>query len=372
MRSDGARATSQAQVWTLIVIAVILAGWALHVMAVVFVPIVCAIFVALVVFPLDAWIAARTPDRLAWIGHLVALGVVLLAIGLFFGSIWLAAERVEQQVPETLPALGQILQSGGSEAGAAAAEGGTGAEGAQLLSQFERALGQAQQLLGGYGVQLARTLLASAGTILGGLVLIVFLTLLMLVEQPRWHAKLDTLQGSSAGEWLHTVGTVAAKIRRYLLARTILGLLTAVLYAAWLWIFGVDLLLVWGLLAFVLNYIPNLGSLISGTLPVLYAFLTRDLQTALLVGAGILAIEQVVGNFVDPRLQARQVSVSPVLVLVVLLLWGWIWGVAGAILAVPITVTALVFFAHVPALRPLALLLSRERDMAGLSEATGT
>lgn len=83
-----------------------------------------------------------------------------------------------------------------------------------------------------------------------------------------------------------------------------------------------------------LNYIPNLRSLVSGAVTMISAFLTKDPQTAALVGAGILAIEQVVGNHVDPRVQGRQVSVSPFVVLVALIFWGWIWRVAGANLAV--------------------------------------
>lgn len=381
--SDAGRTGRRTHTWLLVIIAVILVGWALRATAIVTVPIVCSVFVALLVYPVDRWVAERMPHRLGWLGHVAALGVVLLAIALFFGSIWLAAERVEERFPEAFPEVGQVLSPGqaegapaeAGEAGQPIVEGETaGGEtaGGSPLSQFTSAFEQARNLLGEFGLQFARTLLSSAGTLLAALTVIVFLTLLMLVEQPLWRAKVETLKGSAAGEWLQPIGTVADKIRRYLLTRTILGLLTAALYTLWLWIFGIDLLVVWALLTFVFNYIPNLGSLISGILPVTYAFLTKDVQTAIFVGVGLLAIEQVIGNYVDPRVQGRQVSISPFLVLVVLLLWGWIWGAVGAILAVPITVTALVFFAHVPALRPLALLLSRERDMAGLSQATDT
>ena len=379
---------SRPQLWLLTVIAVVLVGWALHVMAVVVIPIVCSIFIALLVYPVDRWVAHRVPDRTSWLGHVAAVSLVLLVIGLFFGSIWFAAERVQERFPETFPDIDDVIEAQAAQlaqetqasAGEPALEPGddrseqadtAGSGLSALLAPFRRALDEMQRLVGGYGLQFARTLLEFAGTIFAGLILIFFLTLLLLVEQRRWLSKIETLHGSATGRWLQPIGTVAAKIRRYFLARTLLGVLTAALYTLWLWIFGVDLLVVWALLTFALNYIPNLGSLVSGALPVLYAFLTRDPQTALLVAAGLLVIEQVVGNYIDPRVQGRQVSVSPYLVLVLLLVWGWIWGVAGAVLAVPITVTALVFFAHVPELRPIALLLSRERDMQGLAEATG-
>lgn len=152
----------------------------------------------------------------------------------------------------------------------------------------------------------------------------------------------------------------------YLLVRLVLGLLTAMLYVGWLWLFGLDLLLVWGLLTVMLNFLPTIGSLISGILPVLYAFVTKDPWTAVIIGAGILLIEQVMGNYVDPVVQGRQISLSPLVVLVVLMFWGWIWGIAGAVLAVPITITLLVFAAHVRGLRGLALLISNETDLEGV------
>ena len=123
-----------------------------------------------------------------------------------------------------------------------------------------------------------------------------------------------------------------------------------------------------GLLALLLNFIPTVGSLIAGIFPVLFAFAQKDPGTALLVGGGLLVIEQVMGNFVDPKLLGERLSVSPLVILVSLLVWSWIWGIAGALIAVPMTVLLTVTFAQVPALRPVALFLSNERDLEGLEE----
>ena len=199
-----------------------------------------------------------------------------------------------------------------------------------------------------------------------------FLTLMMLIEGPRWRDKmLFLVRPRSESDALAAVGEIAERLRKYLWARTLIGALTALLYMGWLWIFGIDLIFVWGLLAFLLNYIPTLGSLVAGIAPVVYAFVTRDFGTATLIAAGLLAIEQVMGNYIDPRVQGRRVSISPLVVLIVLLLWGWIWGVAGAVLAVPITIALLIVSAHVPSLRPLAVILSNETDEAGLDRSLG-
>ena len=133
---------------------------------------------------------------------------------------------------------------------------------------------------------------------------------------------------------------------------------------------GIGLLLVWPLLIFVLNFIPTIGSLVGGTLPVAYTLITRDVGTAVIVGLGILAIENVMGNLVGPRIQGRNMALSPLVILLALAFWGWAWGIAGALLAVPVTVGMVVLGAHVPVLRPWALLLSNQTGWAGLDEAT--
>jgi AI-2 transport protein TqsA len=119
-------------------------------------------------------------------------------------------------------------------------------------------------------------------------------------------------------------------------------------------------------IVFLLGFIPTFGSLISGALPVIYAFVQKDFATAMGAGIGVLVIEQIMGNFIDPRVQGRQLSLSTLVVLITLLIWTWIWGVAGAILAVPITIAAMIISAHVPRLRPFALFLSDATEFDAL------
>lgn len=118
------------------------------------------------------------------------------------------------------------------------------------------------------------------------------------------------------------------------------------------------------MLALLLNFIPTIGSIIAGTLPALYALATRDPGTALAVAGGLLVIEQIMGNYVDPRLMGHQIALSPVVVLITLMVWGWIWGPLGAFLATPITVLMATLFAHSRRLRPAGMLLA---DTAGPS-----
>ena len=383
----------RARLWLIVAITVILGGWALHATGAFMVPVVFSVFLALLVAQLDRRVVERVPEKFHWLGHVAAMGAILAALLIFVGLIWIAAQQVVERFPfsgdsgSLLPQFGQEFRGasgGAAETAATPTAGGTGnpdvagsapdGQASALGGLFDRfgqafsgAGGSLAERLGDWASGFATQILSAAGTTLFATVLVFFLTLLMLIEGPKWRQKVVNVLDPSAGrEAMDATGTIASLLRRYLLARTILGVITAVLYVTWLWLFGVDLLVVWALLAFLLNYVPTLGSLIAGVLPVIYAFVQKDFGTAVAVGAGIFVIEQVMGNYVDPRVQGRQVSLSPLVVLITLLVWGWIWGVAGAILAVPITIAAMIVCAHIRPLRPFALMLSNATDMEGL------
>lgn len=378
----------KAQLWLIALIALVIGLAALRATAAVFIPLVFAVLIALVIAPVDRWVAARLPGRFRWAGYAAALATLLLVIGLFIASLWLAGQQVIAAFPEDsanlvemIPGLGDAAASSGSgdAAGPGAAAPAAPADATapeptrQLWETFSGASDALVQRVGSFAAGIASSIMGAAGATLGGAVIVIFLTLILLIEAPRWQAKLTTLIGPGHRKDMDdSAGTIAARLRRYLIVRTVLGLVTGLLYAGWLWLFDVDLLLVWGLLAFLLNFIPTFGSLIAGGLAVLYAFMEKDFSTALWVGTGLVVIEQVMGNYVDPRVQGRQIELSALVVLMVVLLWGWIWGAPGAILAVPMTVAALIVFARIAPLRPIALLLSSARDMEELDAVTGT
>jgi len=350
-------------VWLVGVLATLAIAWALHVTVWVTMPLVAALFIAVAVWPVTDGIQKRVPRRLAWLGYVAAVSVIVLALALFVLGIWYSASQVAEQWPQyadefraywdqLLSRIGAASQDSGGAAGGEEAQGGGGAS--------------------GFVADYAVTIVESVSRIVATVVLIFFFVLLMLIEARIWYAKLaDTTVEGRTGAWLDIVKDVARRFRWYLLIRTLLGLITGGLYGLWLWAWGVSFVVVWVLLAFLLNYVPTLGSLIAGLLPIAFAVLEKDLGTAAIIAVGILAIEQVMGNYVDPRVQGRQLSLSPLVVLFMLLAWGWIWGVAGALLAVPMTVLIVMVCARFPTLAPIALALSGERSRADLARRIG-
>ncbi|TFL19292.1 AI-2E family transporter [Jannaschia formosa] len=369
-----------------IAVAVVLVGWALHATASVSSVVVAALFLAVVMAPLHQWVIRRTGQD--WLGHLAAFLVMLVVIVLFASGLFFAVQRIASEFPplSEMPSVGAMipgmdasgLESGASGSESAAAGSGAGQETSQedgeessgLGSLLENPGGQIASRLAGFASSAALTVMQFATAAVTGLTLVIFLALIMLIDGPNWRERLAKVFGGDRADEIAGATRVASRqIQRFLLVRAGLGLVTGALYMLWLWPWGIDLLWVWGILAFLLSFVPNLGSVVSGILPAIYAFLTKDFGTAMMVGAGLFVIEQAIGNYVDPRVQGRQISISPVVILTALLLFIWIWGLPGALLSTPVLIAVVVGFARVERLRPVALLLSDARSFEGLDEA---
>ncbi|WP_439522500.1 AI-2E family transporter [Marivita sp.] len=353
--------------WFLGLLLAIVLIFVMRIAGIVLVPIVFAVLITLLVAPLDRCLKRLLPGWLAWGAHLLVMLVLIASLTLLFGALYFAA----QQAIEALPAISDEID---------ALVPGQGADDREQTSELVHTLrevwGSAGSRLGEWLVGKATSIATGAATMTGAflsaLLIVFFIVMLALTELPRWSAKTaDLLSPRDLKAWDTMKDVIAMRLRRFLLVRTGIGLIQAALYAGWLALFGLDLLVVWAVLTFVLTYIPNLGSLISGILPVLYAFLALDPVTAFWVGVGIFAIEQVVGNLIDPLLQGHQIVLSPTVILVSLLFWGWLWGVAGAFLSTPMMLCLLVACLHVPALRPVSLFLSNQDDLESLDAALG-
>jgi predicted PurR-regulated permease PerM len=157
------------------------------------------------------------------------------------------------------------------------------------------------------------------------------------------------------------ISTVDVQVRQYLVTKTLISLATGFITWLVLFLLGVDFPLVWGFTAYVLNYIPNIGSTIAVIFPFLISLLEFDgLAVPLLVLLGLGALQMTMGNVVEPRVMGFSLNMSPLLIIVSLIFWGWLWGLWGMILAVPLTATAKIIFENVEPLYPISVLMSGE------------
>jgi predicted PurR-regulated permease PerM len=191
------------------------------------------------------------------------------------------------------------------------------------------------------------------------LVLVVALLCLLLAELHQFRAKLHhAFQAETSQRVLRILETLMDRFRRYFVARTLVSAINGVCAGLLAWLVGLDFAFVWGLLAFVLNYVPTLGSILAVAPPVLQSLVQADGPGLILLTATTQGLLQIVlGNFLDPKIEGRMLSISPLAVLVSIVFWGWVWGIPGALLGVPMTVSLVIVCQQSERLRPIGVLL---------------
>ncbi len=145
----------------------------------------------------------------------------------------------------------------------------------------------------------------------------------------------------------------------YIGVRTLVSIIAGVTHGFWFYLFGVDFAFQWGVFTFVLNYIPNLGPIVAMILPILQVYLQFDVFEATVITVGLIVIEEAVAYGLDPYMEAWAMRLSPVIILISVVFWAWIWGVWGAFLAPPIMVAVIAACARTESLKPIAVFLSR-------------
>ncbi len=169
----------------------------------------------------------------------------------------------------------------------------------------------------------------------------------------------------SKGEKIdNTIQSFNTQLQSYIIIKTIVSLIVGTFATILFLIYGIDFALIWGLLTFILNFIPNIGSLIAITLPVLISLVQYGLGLkAVSFAVLLIIIHNIMGNLVEPNYLGRQMDLSPVFVLLSLIFWGWIWGIAGMFLSVPIAAAMKILFANIKPLQPLAVLMGNKAEL---------
>jgi predicted PurR-regulated permease PerM len=203
----------------------------------------------------------------------------------------------------------------------------------------------------------------STATILATVITVTFLTYFLLASLPVFRKKIAEIIGSRAGarNMEQVLGEIEAQMSRYMLLNTLTSLGVGLATWGFLQLVGLPNSLLWGVLAFFMNFIPYAGALVTTVVVGAAALVSfDDTGRVLLVLGGLIAINVVEGNFVTPHLMGRHLPLNPVTIFLSLLYWGWVWGPVGTLLAVPITVMLQVIFSNIEPLKPVALLLDRD------------
>jgi predicted PurR-regulated permease PerM len=218
-----------------------------------------------------------------------------------------------------------------------------------LLDQFDP----------GAAMSLAANLAAGFGGLLTNAFLIGLTVIFMLAEASTFPGKFRSAFGDMENS-IGRFGRFTDNLLRYVLIKTMMSLVTGLTVGLLLWLLGIDFPVLWGLLAFVLNYIPNIGSIIAAVPAILMALVQFGTGRAMLVGLVYLVINTLYGNIIETRLMGRGLGLSSLVVLVSLFFWGWLWGPVGMLLSVPLTMTLKIALETGEDTRWLAILLAPE------------
>jgi len=170
----------------------------------------------------------------------------------------------------------------------------------------------------------------------GAFLVVLILTIFMLLEAGMFGRRLDFIS-QARGPNIARLLSATKDIQRYLAIKTVISLATGILAGFLCWTAGLDFYILWGILAYALNYIPVIGSIVAGVPPTVLALITSGVPNAAIVAGGYLLINNVLGNFLEPMLVGRSVGTSPLGIVIAVMFWGWVWGPLGMLMAVPIT-----------------------------------
>ena len=187
------------------------------------------------------------------------------------------------------------------------------------------------------------------------LFLVLLITTFIQLEASTYRVKMARVFGSQRP--FRRALEALTSVQRYLRVQVLLALANGILLGAWCWAWGIPNALLWGVLAFALNFVPVVGSIVAAVPPVALAFLDHGTGVGVAILGGYLAVNIIVDNVISPRVMGHALGLSPLVVLLAMLIWGFVLGPVGALLAIPLTMVVKIGLEHSRDLRWIATLL---------------
>ncbi len=360
-------------------------------------PFLIALFVVTLSLPVLFWLKQRLPAMLAVLGTILLDIAVLAAAGSLVGTTanqlagdmdkyqdslmalvddgvtWLEERGLQ---PDWL-ASSDAERAGAGDTGAGTESGSNGGAVAVTDGQpVPDGVGEASERLGLLSrldssllFDFANQALRYTATAFSSLLIISLIVIFMLFEAATFRGKVRmAFTGDGAEE---RFSRVMHEIQHYIGIKTVVSAATGLLIGVWAWVLGVDFAIFWGLVAFVLNFIPNLGSIIAAVPTTLLAMVQIGVGRGLLVALGYLVVNMVIGNLIEPHLMGRRLGLSTLVVVLSLVFWGWVWGPIGMLLSVPLTMVLKIMLENTEEFRWVAVLLGDSRAAERLAPVSG-
>ena len=326
--------------------AVVVVIYGMQMMSVLLVPFLIAAFLALITVKPMLWLQARrVPSVIAALLIVTMLMLVLATVGAILGS---SIAEFTAALPSYQARLDVIID-------------GVFRFIVKNFNVDESIQSMSDMIDPGFAMGLVAGLLNSLREVLTNTFLIVFTMIFILLEAGTAKTKFEAAFGRSA-DTLENVRDFMQNLGRYLGIKTLISVATGICAGVLTWSLGLDFPLLWAMLAFLLNYVPTIGSIIAAVPAVLLALIQIGPGAAGATALGFIFINVVFGNFLEPRLMGYGVGISPLIVFVGLVAWGWIFGPVGMLLSVPLTMTLKMALESDARTRWVAILIGSQRD----------
>ncbi len=333
--------------------------------AIILLPFALALFLAVMSMPLMFWLQLRrVPAPLA-------IALTMLVIGALFGALIMLGTQAVADLQDQIPGYTTRIQAlYDSWVAGLSAWSGIQLDQYRLLDLIDP----------GAAVATFATTAARVVAFLGNMFMVLLIMAFILGEAMVFPFKFRAIVGPREGERRRVTKTVTDDRRRvtkivrevqaYLGIKTVVSLATGLVIGVLAWLLGLDFPVLLGLIGFVLNYIPTVGSILAA-LPALFLSLVQftSIGHFLMVAGGYGAINMVFGNLIEPNLMGRRLGLSTLVVILSLLFWAWVWGPVGALLAVPLTMIVKIMLENTEDLRWVAILLDKSPPQLATSLA---
>lgn len=314
-------------------------------------PLALAVFIGYIINPLISFLEKRRVPLaisiiIAVLLTFIMMGVMTLLIKVSIDSFTAEFPRYEQKFNLLLENLLRVLQVP-----------------PELISEQLKGAERIQALTGLDSFSITGVITTTLGSItkfLSNTVLVLLFLMFILLGRNQLTRKLQVaFDPALAARLANISGNINQQIQQYIITKTLISFVTAALVTIVLYAFGVQFAMIWGILTFLLNFIPSVGSVVSTILPVLMAFIQFDSYLTIILITGLLILIQfVMGNIFDPRLVGRSVNLSPLVILFSLIFWNWLLGPVGMFLATPLSVIIKIVFENISSLHFVSVLMS--------------
>ncbi|WP_369856059.1 AI-2E family transporter [Candidatus Thalassolituus haligoni] len=304
------------------------------------VPFLLAVFIAVLSAPIMHWLSRRgIPDVLAVLMMMLGFLIIGSGLTLFLGG---TVNAFYQDIPLYETKLQNLMQG---------VVTWLNAQGVEVPANLLR-----EYVDPGVVMSMVASVFNGLGGVLTNAFLILFTVVFILLEASGMPEKLKRAFGEQTSAFAH-FERFSDLVQRYLAIKTLMSLGTGVSIGLVLWVIGVDYAPVWALVAFLLNYIPNIGSIIAAVPAVLIALIQLGPGSALVTAITYVVVNTLFGNVLEPRMMGRTLGLSTLVVFLSLVFWGWVLGPVGMLLSIPLTMVVKIALETRPQTRWMATLL---------------